>query len=148
MLIRPAQPDDSTTWKHLRDSLWPPPEGGDHAREIARYFADELPTLAEVLLAFDDNGAAIGFIELSFRNYAEGCTSEHVAYVEGWYVEPQHRNKHIGAALIRAAEDWARSQGATELASDTETTNTASIAAHHALGFEEIERIACFRKEL
>jgi aminoglycoside 6'-N-acetyltransferase I len=100
------------------------------------------------LLAFDDSGRAVGFAELSIRPYAEGCYSGRVAYLEGWFVEPAFRGRGLGAALVKAAEDWGRAQGCTELASDTEIANASSAAAHRALGFEEVERIICFRKAL
>jgi len=57
------------------------------------------------------------------------------------------RRKGVGAMLVRAAEDWARHQGCSEFGSDTEIDNAASIA-HKALGFEETERLVCFRKTL
>lgn len=127
----------------MRDALWP---AEDHAREIDRYFAAEVREPLEVLIAFDEE--AIGFVELSIRPYAEGCETDRVAFVEGWYVEPDTRGTGVGAALIRAAEEWARSQGCTEIASDTEAENVASAAAHRALGFEETAVVRCFRKPL
>jgi len=90
----------------------------------------------------------VGFIELSIRPHAEGCTSDRVAFVEGWFVEAGHRGRGVGAALMAAAEEWARARQCTELASDTQTFNEESIAAHNALGFEEVERLVCFRKSL
>ena len=120
----------------MRDALWPSP-AGEHGEEIDRYFAGELREPLEVLIAFDDRGEAFGFVELSIRAHAEGCFTDHVAFVEGWYVEPATRGTGVGAALIRAAETWARSQGCTELASDTEVENLASAAAHRAVGFTE-----------
>jgi aminoglycoside 6'-N-acetyltransferase I len=38
--------------------------------------------------------------------------------------------------------------GYTEIASDAELDNAAGIAAHRALGYEEVERIVCFRRSL
>ena len=102
----------------------------------------------EVLLAFDEQGQAIGLIELSIRAYAEGCATDRVAFVEGWYVEPTVRMKDVGSALIRAAEDWARSQGCTELGSDTELENVQSSAAHLAVGFTETGVVRCFLKSV
>jgi aminoglycoside 6'-N-acetyltransferase I len=58
------------------------------------------------------------------------------------------RGKGIGAALIRAAEDWARFQGCTELGSSTEVDNTASAAAHRSSGFTEAGVIRCFKKSV
>ncbi len=71
-----------------------------------------------------------------------------MAYLEGWYVEPSERRRGVGRALVAGAEQWGRSQGCTEFGSDAELENEASAAAHHALGFEEVERIRCFRKSL
>jgi aminoglycoside 6'-N-acetyltransferase I len=127
----------------MRDALWP---AEDHAREIDRFFAAEVREPLEVLIAFDER--PIGFVELSIRPYAEGCETDRVAFVEGWYVDPDARGTGVGAALIRAAEEWARSQGCTEIASDTEADNVGSAAAHLALGFEETAVVRCFRKPL
>ncbi|MBV9069459.1 MAG: GNAT family N-acetyltransferase [Acidobacteria bacterium] len=129
----------------MREALWPSP-AREHAGEIERYFAGEVREPLEVLIAFDE--AAIGFVELSIRPYAEGCETDRVAFVEGWYVESGARGTGMGAALIRAAEQWARSQGCTEIASDTEADNVSSAAAHRALGFEETAVVRCFRKSL
>ena len=131
----------------MRQALWP--SGPDeHAREIARYFDRESREPLEVFLAFDERGNAIGLIELSIRPYAEGCVTDRVAFVEGWYVESSARRAGVGAALIRAAEDWARSQGCIELGSDAEVGNLESAAAHRALGFTETGVIRCFLKPL
>ena len=71
-----------------------------------------------------------------------------MAYLEGWFVEPSHRGRGIGAALLSGAEERARESGCTEFASDTEIDNTAAAEAHRALGFVEAERVVCFRKTL
>ena len=131
----------------MRQALWPS-DAGEHAREIAAFFDGDRRTLAEVLLAVDDAGTAVGFAELSIRPYAEGCSSDRVAYLEGWYVEPEARREGVGTALVAAAEEWARAQGCTEMGSDTEITNVGSAAAHRRVGFGEVERIICFRKAL
>ena len=131
----------------MREALWPS-DPGDHAREITRYFNGEAREPLEVLLAFDERGQSVGFIELSIRPYAEGATTDRVAFVEGWYVEDSARRRGVGAALIRAAEDWARSQGCLELGSDAEVENLDSAAAHRALGFTETGVIRCFLKRL
>jgi RimJ/RimL family protein N-acetyltransferase len=65
-----------------------------------------------------------------------------------WFADASLRGRGVGAALVAAAEEWGRSQGCTELASDTTIDNEGSAAAHRALGFEEVDRIICFRKPL
>jgi aminoglycoside 6'-N-acetyltransferase I len=147
MLVRPATPEDSAPWLKMRQGLWP--EGAsDHPFEIASYFAGRLREPLQVLLAFDDAELPVGFVELSIRPYAEGCDTDSVAYLEGWYVVPEVRQQGVGRALVQAALQWAREEGCSEFASDTLVDNEISAAAHRALGFTEVVQIRCFRKSL
>ena len=145
--VRPARPDDAPAWLRMREALWPD-ETGSHAGEVQQFFAGQLSMPLAVLIAEDHSGKPVGFAELSIRNYAEDCVTDRVAYLEGWYVLPEARRRGIGRALVAAAEDWARSQGCTEFASDALLDNDSSAAAHRALGFVETVQIRCFRKEL
>ena len=74
--------------------------------------------------------------------------SRPVGYVEGWYVAENHRNRGIGRKLLAAAEDWARSQGCVEIASDTWIENEVSQRVHKALGYEVVDRCVHYRKTL
>lgn len=84
---------------------------------------------------------------MSLRTYAEGCRISPVPYIEGRSVDDMRRSG-LGGCLVQVAEDWARSKGFSEMASDTQLDNEVSQQAHQALGYEEVERIVCFRKEL
>ena len=64
----------------------------------------------------------------------------------GW---ERHPGRGCGTrALVRAALDWAPAQGCTEFASDTTPDNEISQQAHEALGFQEVERVVCYRLAL
>jgi aminoglycoside 6'-N-acetyltransferase I len=145
--IRPVQPTDAADWERLRQALWPAAPG-EHAGEIAAFFRGDRRNPAEVLLALDESGRAVGFAEVSIRPCAEACYSGRVAYLEGWFVEEAERRTGVGAALVAAVEEWGRTQGCTELGSDAAIDNLGSVAAHRALGFMEVGRIVCFRKAL
>jgi aminoglycoside 6'-N-acetyltransferase I len=149
MIIRPVESGDRGEWLRMRAVLWPEGPSAEHAAEIDAYFqqsTDAQP--AAVLVCEGSPGRLWGFAELSIRPYAEGCRTDRVAYLEGWYVDPAQRRKGIGRALVAAAEVWARAQRCSEFASDTDLPNEVSHHAHLALGFEEAARIICFRKSL
>ena len=146
--IRSATKEDAASWVRMRGVLWPDYASTWHAEEVAKYFAGLLRMPLEALIAADDSGRAIGFAELSIRPYAEGCETERVAYLEGWYVEPDWRRRGVGRALVDAAEGWGRLQGCTEFGSDALLDNTDSARAHAALGFEEVGQVRCFRKTI
>ena len=148
LVVRPVRPGDADAWLRMREALWPSSPPGEHAQEVADYLAGSRRHAAEVLVAVDQTMGPVGFAELSIRTFAEGCDTDRVAYLEGWYVEPAARRRGVGAALVRAAEVWGRAQGCTEFASDTDLDNAVSQAAHLSLGFEEVGRAVCFRKRL
>jgi aminoglycoside 6'-N-acetyltransferase I len=149
MLIRSVAPADRAEWLRMRRGLWPaaPGEPDDHPAEIDAWLADASPE-GVVLVADRGDGRLAGFLELSLRPWAEGCASHPVPYVEGWWVDADVRRRHVGAALVHAAEAWSRERGFTEMASDVLLDNDASHAAHRALGFEEVERVVTYRKSL
>lgn len=102
----------------------------------------------EVWVWEDHGGAIAGFVSASLRDWAEGCESRPVPFLEGWFVADGHRGRGVGAALVAAVVDWARSLGHTELGSDTWLDNELGRRAHEALGFEEVERVVSYRKRL
>ena len=145
MQFRPVQPTDRDEWFRMRDNLWNG-SPNDHIREIDAFFAT--PQDGATFVVERSDGGLCGFIEISLRHYAEGCISSPVPYIEGWYVDEDMRRSKLGSRLVQTAEEWARSQGFSEMASDTQLDNQTSQQAHQALGYQEVERIVCFRKRL
>ena len=101
-----------------------------------------------MFVAERDGGGLCGLIEVGVRDVAEGASSSPVAYIEGWYVDPDVRRTGVGRALVARAEEWARERGCTEMGSDTELDITLSQRAHEALGYAESERLVVFLKRL
>jgi aminoglycoside 6'-N-acetyltransferase I len=148
MTVRPAEPRDAATWLQLREAFWPDGSEAEHREEIDQFFAGSFPRDPWIVLLAENSEGAVGLAELSIRPYAEGCRSSRVGYLEGWFVVPRWRNRGVGRLLVAAGEQWARSLGCSEFASDTDPENDASRAAHRALGFVEVGLVRCFRKDL
>ena len=95
------------------------------------------------------NEKPVAFAQCQLRyDYVEGTDSSPVGYLEGIFVLEEYRKSGYAAELLQACEDWARKKGCTEFASDCELNNTESLKFHMVLGFEEANRIICFRKDL
>lgn len=96
-----------------------------------------------------DGDAFIAFIHIGMRNdYVEGATESPVAYIEAMYVKPPSQKSGVGRMLVKEAETWSRQKGCRQIASDTEIDNPAAISFHSKLGFEEVNRVVCFIKNL
>ncbi len=133
----------------MRKQLYSNPEPREIEEWLAATEAGGTHAVGVAVLAADrGDGTLAGFVEIGSRNYAEGCDSTPVAYLEGWYVDRDVRRTGLGRSLVVAAEAWAIEHGFSEIASDTELANGASLLAHLALGYEEVERQICFRKRL
>ncbi len=132
----------------MRARLWPHADATELANEARDFsFGAPVRTIDVVFIAAHDD-RRIGFLELSLREFSDGCDSMPVPYVEGWYVEPAARGTGVGRALMQAAEAWSIERGFTELASDTQLDNDRSLRAHERCGFEEVERLIKLRKPL
>ncbi len=91
----------------------------------------------------------IAFAQCQLRHdYVEGTDSSPVGYLEGIFVQEGYRKKGYAAELLSECEKWAAEQGCTEFASDCELDNADSLRFHLATGFEEANRIICFKKRL
>jgi len=137
---------DLNEWFRLRKLLWDATGDDDHKSEmvdIIEHYDSQLVLVADV-----GEGRLAGFLEVSIRPFVEDCHSDHVGYLEGWFVEPSFRRNGIGRELVRIAEVWAKQKGCTEMASDAEIGNDMSLTAHTKLGYNETSRLVHLRKEL
>lgn len=94
-------------------------------------------------------GKPVAFAQCKLRHdYVEGTDSSPVGYLEGIFVTEGHRRKGCAAELLAECERWAKEKGCSEFASDCELDNIDSQRFHTAMGFQETNRIICFKKEL
>jgi aminoglycoside 6'-N-acetyltransferase I len=135
----------------MRAALWPESSAEEHARELLPILEDtpSFPFPLVNLVAEAADAQLVGFIEADLRSHADGCDPSHaVGFIEGWYVDPGWRGQRIGRKLLSAAEEWARSHGCREMASDTWIYNELSQRVHDAAGYSVVDRCVHYRKSL
>ena len=144
-MICQMQASDIDALVDLALALWP-----DHSREeMAEELAPLLSASDAAVFGWREEGRWEAFAQCQLRHdYVEGCETSPVGYLEGIFVREHLRGKGIAKALLSRCQDWARSQGCTEFASDCELDNTQSQFFHNAPGFREANRIVCFVKQL
>jgi len=149
--VRQANVSDSAEIAEMCALLWPDATATEHRIETEQLLKTKMcGTLpSTIFVSCDVNGRITGFLLVDLRSHADGCNpTRPVGFVEGWFVLEEHRRRGIGSAMMRAAEDWARSLGCKEMASDTWIDERNSLKAHQALGFEVVDRCIHFRKSL
>lgn len=129
----------------MREAVYTGIDRAFHETEIDMFLRD---ATKECLIAMSERGDALGMVEVSLRNVVDGCLTSPVGYIEGIYVDPEHRGRGLGRALLHHAEEWCRSIGCKELATDAELDNRAAQKFHETMGFEETYRIVEYRKNL
>ena len=147
MNIHAVRPEEKEEWLRLRMALWPDSSSEEQITEIEHFLAGQLlGDLHAVFVCPRAQDRLCGLVEVSIHRDAPGCKTDRIGYLEAWYVDPDSRGKGVGRALVEMAEDWARSQGCQEMASDTTPDYPLSPSAHDRLGYREVERY--FRKDL
>ncbi len=116
----------------MRHALWPESSRSHHAAELTGVL----------------NGTSQRVYPLRIFVAEKSDEKLPVGYVEGWFVAEPNRGTGVGAALLRAAEDWARAQGCHEMAPDTDIENKLSQHVHEASGFTIAARAILYRKSL
>ncbi len=146
MAIEPLSEESLAAFTRLTLELWPEcryEEEYLNAEKLLRSPQDA------VFLGKAPEGEYAAFIQLSLRHDpVEGTQSSPVGYIEGIYVRPAWRKSGLARQLVETGEAWCREQGCTEMASDAELGNTESHAFHQRMGYEEVNRVVCYRKGL
>ncbi len=145
MTIRKATDEDVGMLAALAVKLWP----GHETAELAGEFAELVNRGEAACFLAREGERAVGFAQCQLRHdYVEGTKTSPVGYLEGVYVEAAFRRTGCARQLLAACEAWARELGCGEFASDCELDNAESLRFHLGVGFEEANRVICFRKDL
>jgi ribosomal protein S18 acetylase RimI-like enzyme len=80
-----------------------------------------------------------GFAQLRYRPWVYSAGPNAHSYLEELYVAPSLRGQGIGRALLQAAMDTARNEGATQMELGTSEDDAAARALYASLGFTNRE---------
>ena len=144
-MIKRAGIEDAEALAALAIQMWPDHDLKDLTEEFRRLVMNDE---AVCFLKYAED-APIAFAQCQLRHdYVEGTESSPVGYLEGIFVSEGYRKQGCAAELLSECEKWAKEKGCSEFASDCELDNIESFRFHMALGFEEANRIICFRKKM
>ena len=139
-------PGHMTSWRQMRQALWPEMTAEENAHETDSMIKD---SRSFIRIALNPQDRPVGFAEATLRmDNVNGCATSPVAFLEGIYVERWARRQGVARALVGVVEQWGREMGCREFASDALLENVGSHSMHRGLGFQETERVVYFRKDL
>ena len=144
LILREMHDGDREVWADMYTALFPEEGRAACLVEIDRILAS--PKRCGFVAEID--GKAEGFAEMNIRDFANGCVSQPVPFLEGIWTSETARRQGVAAKLVACVIDRAREGGFTEIGSDVDQDNPAGLGFHGAMGFEETERVVYFRKKL
>ena len=144
-MIREAKKADRAVLAELALQLW-----SDHSlsslREEYEALTEEEDSACFIRYAGEK---PVGFAQCQLRrDYVEGTETSPVGYLEGIFILEEYRRRGYAKELLLCCENWAKEKRCSEFASDCELENGDSLRFHLAMGFEEANRIICFRKKI
>lgn len=144
-MIVEAKEENALVLAQMAKEIW----DNDNIYELKNEFIEIVKDKdAKVFIKFV-NGSPVGFANMGLRyDYVEGTETSPVSYLEGIYVDENHRRRGYGRELVEYCEKWSKEKGCKEFASDCLLKNKDSYKFHLALGFIEANRIICFKKNL
>lgn len=144
-VIRKATQADTLTLTELAIKMW----SNNTISELQSEFLDLICSDNAICFIKYVGNKAVGFAQCQLRNdYVEGTNTSPVGYLEGIFIEKEYRHCGYAKELLSKCEKWAKEKHCIEFASDCEIDNNISLEFHLSMGFEEANRIICFRKDI
>lgn len=144
--IRTATPDDLDTVARLFD-LYRVFYGKPSDPVLAREFIEARMTQGEsVILLAETEGDAVGFTQLYPAFSSVSATRTWI--LNDLLVVPEARRSGVARALLVAAADFARDDGALRLELETDHDNATAQALYHATGWTAYDGTLRFRMPL
>nr|WP_063840277.1 aminoglycoside N-acetyltransferase AAC(6')-Iad [Acinetobacter pittii]BAD12078.1 aminoglycoside 6'-N-acetyltransferase [Acinetobacter pittii] len=144
-MIRKATVQDPPLLARLAMNVWKE----SSLKELVAEFEQMTKSNDAVAFILFIEDQAVGFAQCQLRHdYVEGTNTSPVGYLEGIFVEKEFRHRGYASELLLKCEDWVKTKGCLQFASDCELDNIDSLAFHLKVGFTEANRMICFTKQL
>lgn len=137
MIIRAAEPRDVEAIAALAGELGYPTTSDAMARRLAALGE------RDAVLVADDGGACVGWIHISV---VESLENDGHAEIRGLVVASTHRGAGIGAALVGAAEEWARRRGLARVRVRSNVIRERTHRFYERLGYRAVKSQKVFDK--
>ena len=142
--IRPATPADQQALGRFGGALMRQHHAADPARFIqvehpeagyGRFLVSEVTNPESVVLVADRAGEVVGYIWAAVEGISWKDLRGPCGFVHDIYVDESARGLGAGRALLRAAVDWIRAQGRTQVVLWTKTRNDHAKSLFRNIGF-------------
>jgi ribosomal protein S18 acetylase RimI-like enzyme len=134
--VRVARPSDQDALVAMERSAWTAQSGFPSVIQASSlpgvgFFSDANPPQVHLVAELHD--AVVGYIRL--KPPTSLPENAHVLHVSGIAVRPDARRRGIAAALMTAAEPFARNCGAVKISLRVLSTNKPAMALYERLGY-------------
>ena len=138
-MIRPAGDEDAEALARLAGELGYPSTADEMRARLAQLSSDN------AVLVMEEGGGVVAWIHVAVVFSLESGSYTQIA---GLVVTESRRGIGIGASLVRAAEEWARSRGTARLRVRTNITRTATHVFYERCGFDHTKTSRLYEKRL
>ena len=107
-------------------------------KTMRRFLADMASSSYSFLFVAVTEGRTVGFISGELRQGSPTFLPKTWASVDDVFVEPDHRNRGMGHALLQSVEAWAQKRDADGISLQVAAANARGRKFYDDLGFREI----------
>jgi GNAT superfamily N-acetyltransferase len=144
--IRPGRREDAAEAAQLwmqsaeehtgHDGIYATAPGAE--RVMRRFLADLTASSHSFLFVAESDGRIVGFISGELREGSPTFRQKTWASVDDVFVEPEHRNRGMGRALLKSVEAWAKERNADGISLQVAAANERGRKFYGELGFREV----------
>lgn len=109
--------------------------------KVKEYFENIYESKNNVLfIVKDDNDMAIGYAYCKIIITDSGPHINHIALLDGLYIDEKYRKQGIATKLIEGCKKWAIEVGAKVFELNVLSENEEAMGLYRKIGFEEVEK--------